>query len=709
MGDFSGSDLLDLHLPFKYSLSRSLSLWEPRMSMGFPLMAEGQTGVFYPPNLLLSYLPPFLALNLSIILAFLTAGIFTYLYTRSLGYSRYASLFCAVTFAFSAFFVTRLKHISMIVVSAWMPFLFWTIKKLFATQKILYAILASLGIAIQILAGHPEMAFFTIFITLIYFIHEAVDTKSIPLALKSILYFTVIPLLLSSIQLLPSIEFTLLSERTQFSYSTATAYPFRLQSLLTFIAPYYSGNPATGTYKEDISSSGIFWENSSYIGLLPIILAIWGIFKAPRFFQYLAVFSLLLMLGSGTPVYGFIWKYIPGFSLFRFPNRFNLFLIFSLCIVAASAIDKLVAKLISLHFQPKTANETDEFKFSWPLKIRPTQTLILGFAFLDLLVFAQSYISYIPVKDFLKPPAAAQTMATDSARFRVYSLTQYGQSPYGTIGWAKNPQAILDANQTLPPNQNIIYNLDSFTDRSWFEGGLGLERRSKLENFILKENQNPVLTGKILGMFNVKYLLSFSESLGIEINPLQSYTLSTYATPLILFENNQFMPRVYFTPEAEVVKNGDAALEKIKSPDLLPIKTVILETEPKNPTDQFSGIIDEFVAANPVTITDYQNQKITIKANVKSHGFLVLSDIYYPGWKVIIDGKPDQILRANYLVRAIELDPGDHQIVFTYDPWSFKLGAIISVISLGLVSLLLIFQISRSGDHNRLKIITKSP
>ncbi|MFH0863540.1 MAG: hypothetical protein V1858_00415, partial [Candidatus Gottesmanbacteria bacterium] len=107
-GDFSGSDLLDLHLPFKFALSQAIThgqlpLWNINMVNGFPLFAEGQTGVFYPPNLIFSLLPAPLALNYSIILTFILAGFFTYLYCRSLAFSRFSSLSAAIIFIFSAF------------------------------------------------------------------------------------------------------------------------------------------------------------------------------------------------------------------------------------------------------------------------------------------------------------------------------------------------------------------------------------------------------------------------------------------------------------------------------------------------------------------------------------------------------------------------------------------------------------------------------
>jgi len=55
-------------------------------------------------------------------------------------------------------------------------------------------------------------------------------------------------------------------------------------------------------------------------------------------------------------------------------------------------------------------------------------------------------------------------------------------------------------------------------------------------------------------------------------------------------------------------------------------------------------------------------------------GFLILSDVYYPGWKVYVDGIEEKIYRADYLLRAVHLPPGFHQVRFVYDPMSFKVG-----------------------------------
>lgn len=712
VGDFSGSDLIDLHLPFKQILHNNISqgklpLWETDLSLGFPVISEGQSGPFYPLHILFALLPAQIGLNLSIISTFILAGLFAFIYARSIGLKPFSALVSATTFAFSAFFITRVKHVNMIAVAAWVPFLFWSTKKLFQKKNLFYAILCGLGIAIQFLIGHPQMAFFSLFIFLIYFVFEfSLSTKkkgldnSLPTASSSLLIIALIGAGLSAIQTLPTLELTQLTERSEYTLQTATAYPFHLKNLLTFISPYYFGNPALGTYSENIRISGIFWENASYIGFLPLILAVWTILSTVKsksrstynlFFTSIALFSLILMLGQSTPIFEALWSFIPGFQLFRFPTRFNLFLILSLSLLAGQGAHFLVKKLKSLS-TPKVGKKASEVGFTWPLATVPTQSLIFIVILLDLFVFGSSYIAYFPSEKLLKTPEPVKKIQEDQDMFRIYSLTQYGPNPYSAIGWKRDQEAILQIREAIPPNNNVFYNLSSFTDRAWFEGGLGIERRNRLENYLLNENQSTILIGKLLGMFNVKYILSFSEALGIEIDKIEEYDLGEqFATPLNLFENKQFMPRIFFTPQAEVIKDEKAIFDRMADLEFNPTTTVILEKEPQTPPAQFAGAIDLFREENPIEITDYQDNRVLINANISKHGFLVLSDIYYPGWKVEVDGNQQEILKANYLVRAIELQPGEHEVRFYYDPLSFKIGSRISLATLVTIILSSVF------------------
>lgn len=762
-GDFSGSDLLDLHLPFKYALNNGftdlkLPLWEKNISMGFPLLSEGQSGIFYPVNFLLSVLKPYLSLNLSALVALAVAGVSMYLYMRLLHFTKFSSLFSAIIFSHSAFFITRLKHLNLIAVAAWTPLGFYFIKKAFDSKDHINSIFLGIIIGLQLLAGHPNMTFLCVFIYFIYFIYEIVrstvlikrsndDSPPLLFGITSFILSLVVGIGISAIQLIPTLEFINLSSRQEMSFESASAYPFTLKSLTTFFSPYSFGNPASGSYKLNIYSEGVFWENASYLGLLPFALILYLILstlwkkigslrssfkknkkshfdngnflesflkKIPlffsasytRFFMFLAFLSFVLMLGSATPLFKFLWNNVPGFSLFRFPSRFNLFLIMSLSIVSSIVAEKLLKKLQSLksnYFQirsgkilqkqkDKNTDPDEEVHISWPLGRKSSAVLLLAFVIADLAVFANSYVAYIDADKFTKIPQMAEKLPSDKDSYRIYSTTQYGESPYQLFGW-KNADPILAFNNTIAPNKNLFYNLSSFNDRGWFEGGLSLERRNKIENYLLSGDANQVVLGKLLGLYNVKYIISFFDIPGIEIYKENEVDLgANFGEKIKIFRNDQVLPHVYFVPEAKYVESEQDAFNNVVSLEHLGPKTVILEDKPIIQPEEFNGVLETFKKENPVIITTDENTKLQISAEIKNHGFLVLSDIYYPGWKVFVDGKEDKILRANYLVRAVELNPGKHDVIFIYDPLSFKIGAGVSVFTVTIIFLNFLIQ-----------------
>ena len=84
-------------------------------------------------------------------------------------------------------------------------------------------------------------------------------------------------------------------------------------------------------------------------------------------------------------------------------------------------------------------------------------------------------------------------------------------------------------------------------------------------------------------------------------------------------------------------------------------------------------------------ISKYQNSHVQIRARLSTPGILVLTDSYYPGWKVFVDGAQKKLLRANHFFRAVELPAGNHSVEFVYDPLSFKIGLLISLLTAALL------------------------
>ncbi len=81
-------------------------------------------------------------------------------------------------------------------------------------------------------------------------------------------------------------------------------------------------------------------------------------------------------------------------------------------------------------------------------------------------------------------------------------------------------------------------------------------------------------------------------------------------------------------------------------------------------------------------------QVVELDVNLESPGVIVLADVYYPGWKLTIDGASAPIYRINRIMRGAAAGKGPHHLVFTYAPASFKWGLIISAVGFGSLALL---------------------
>jgi hypothetical protein len=89
-----------------------------------------------------------------------------------------------------------------------------------------------------------------------------------------------------------------------------------------------------------------------------------------------------------------------------------------------------------------------------------------------------------------------------------------------------------------------------------------------------------------------------------------------------------------------------------------------------------------------VTMTYPDPQHAVLEVTLASPGLVILSDIYYPGWELAIDGKPAPIYRVNGSMRGAAVAAGPHRVVYTYAPRSFRIGCLVSVVGLALLNIL---------------------
>lgn len=84
-------------------------------------------------------------------------------------------------------------------------------------------------------------------------------------------------------------------------------------------------------------------------------------------------------------------------------------------------------------------------------------------------------------------------------------------------------------------------------------------------------------------------------------------------------------------------------------------------------------------------ILEYSPNSVTIRATLLEEGYLVLGDTFYPGWNAYVDGKKSKVLKTNYILRSVFLEKGEHIVKFVYEPKSFAIGMIITLISIGIL------------------------
>ena len=164
--------------------------------------------------------------------------------------------------------------------------------------------------------------------------------------------------------------------------------------------------------------------------------------------------------------------------------------------------------------------------------------------------------------------------------------------------------------------------------------------------------------------------------------------------------NSRAQPRAYLVPAARAVGSA-AAWEAVAAPSFSPRRTVVVEwvdsgPHPNPPPEQAPGEGTRSRQASnqstpgSVRLTSDRPQRVAIAVEAATDAWLVLADAWFPGWTATLDGTPTPVLRANYLVRAVAVPAGRHEVVFSYDPPGYATGRTVSGIAWGVLGAALV-------------------
>jgi hypothetical protein len=157
-------------------------------------------------------------------------------------------------------------------------------------------------------------------------------------------------------------------------------------------------------------------------------------------------------------------------------------------------------------------------------------------------------------------------------------------------------------------------------------------------------------------------------------------------TKSIYFEYNEnHLPRAWMSYYPVVESSLERVAEILKDTTFEIETKVIVDQEPEVSID--TNLWESFIdtVECQVAIKFYEINEITLSVQTSENGILVLSEVYYPNWKVFVDGVEKTMLRCDYSLRGVAIEKGNHTVVFKYIDKDFQLGAIITLFAFAIV------------------------
>lgn len=720
-GELYGSDAIFYFVPLKQFIHESvneggcLPFWNPYVFSGIPLISNIQASMFYPFGVLYYLLPPDSAYTWSILLHCLIGGFSMLALMRSLGLSILPSSVSSIVFCFNGFFLGHLfaGHLTFVQSYVWIPMVFLFVHRFCVSLRARHGAAAGVLLGIQLLGGFPQIAFYTVLAVLAYGGFRAVEllwmsawrkAAFLVLGLGCVL---AIGASLAAMQLLPTWEFSALSTRSGgLSYDFATYDSLHPKELLSFLLPDLYGSAVDGTYwrTPDVWH---YWETCGYVGILPLFLVFIGRQNGERtgtrwFFALLIVAALFLALGKHNPLYFWIAQ-LPGFRSFRIPAQIIFLYVFGMAVLAGFGLEGmrrggwrfhqsglllwlpaffvLMLSLIGIQlfstefflglFRWLAASGVTHANLealggrTWTGILRGAVLFVSCVAILAarrsgrlswaataaLCVFLVITDLYLFGHDFIRPHDYDQTMA------KANLVSHLPNNP--AEGRVITLRDSFESNDSMRYQFPSILGYDPLLLRRyvyWIQSSQGLAQNDHVVNLVAVRRPED----KLIKLLHPKWLVAENN-----------------VVPL----NNDF-PYALFVA-GHVLRSGEDALQEIRGRDFDPTRTVVLESRSdaslveKNGSARVHGTFE---------VKSYENEQIRFGVSVNQPAYMVLSEIYYPGWEAEVDGVEVPILQGNYLFRVVPLEAGTHEVELTFVSWPFRIGAGISLIALLLVA-----------------------
>ncbi|MCA9944496.1 MAG: hypothetical protein KC449_13500 [Anaerolineales bacterium] len=677
-------------------LSGHLPLWDANSFSGYPFLSNPQVALFYPLNWPLLLLPVRFGLSWHVLVHLVVAGLGMFFLVRHLSGSKAGAWLAALAFAFSGFISARIwaGHIGLIATDVWLPWLIlvtaWSVQR----RTVWSAMIGGVPLGLAILAGHTTSLLYIGLAWGLFAIYLLFTTPNRWLVIRQMAIMTVLGFLLAGVQLVPLAEFSTVSSRAaEPTFDFATAYSLPPSHLITWLLPEFFGEPTRAGYW----SVPAFDELTYYVGLLPLLglaLALRKPSKLSWFYLALAVLGFLLALGSYGFLYGIFYDLLPPFRLARAPGRAAFLLVFAL----PALLGEAVAQWEQIEWTEKQAGFLRWLVGGTAVAIltslaatgavfaaqHPTETSGRlwhqlggwGLALVGVMAGGWLLVRYFAESD----SARKKWWLGGLTLLLLADLWIFGFKLVGVGSTAVDP-LWSDAKQIIGETELRVlpWGISIFEQNGAAQVGLG----SVFGYNALEVGANTAFAASVPDPRSTAYDI-LGAGYVVAANPLQDVeegerplTLLGNTDHVWVYQRGRTLPLARLVTQAEIIPDAAEATARVHQPDFDPATTAILAAEP---ACALAG-----GEAGTAVITEKSNGFWQIETNSPTPALLVLSETAYPGWRVFVDGVEQEWDVAYTAVRATCVPAGAHTIEWRYQPRSYAIGGILSLLGVILV------------------------
>ena len=618
-------------------------LWNPYMHLGRPYLADMSNMAFYPPVYLIC-LGEKAGLFLLVWLHCLLAVFGMRKLAGALEVGRWQSYFMAFSFLASGALTARWMtgQLPNCFAICYVPLLFYCAVRTEEPWRTRRVALQAVLLALQLLC-HPQVFWFSAIGQAVFILTRAL---SLPVreaardAWHGIWQFGVACVWcagLIAVTLMPFLELIRESNRSVASPSFANSYNLACADLGYLFSPL---------------QSGAGWESNLFVGTIVVISGLAGLRyvreRNVRGLLGVLVVALLIAFGDKTPLFGLIYKWLPGYADFRIHSRTALLVV--LVLICTSGI------WFSRPHPRLRAWWTSIFGV-------PGQYVIIALVLLQSFDLVQG--TWI-IKRVITNAAnhLAGTPRDDS--FQLTLVTELRNA--GLLEGLRPPPRVCVPPLLVPANDGMIYRYSNF-DANW---PLFLQRPWDYLHAVLGIAPNPdkgLLAPQVYNHCPFPYP-DVSLSTGFDLR----------AGRLVLATNPA--PRAFLVYAAEVADYGTILKRLADGYDIH--QSALLEKPLAEPLPR-----QNVLTGAPAAIRRFEPNSLLVDVDAKEKVLLVLAEGWYPGWRAEIDGHVYECVPANIWMRAVPVPAGRHQIRVYFHQDYLLAGLLISLTGAGLVLVVL--------------------